>query len=138
MKLEAFLQLAGITQLAILSASALVPIVCRWREELAALSSFLRALFWVYGAFIVLTIAALGTLTLRHAQAMAAGEPVARSLATFVALFWGLRLLVQIFVFDPRRYLTTVRLRLGYHGLTAAFAFVTAVCAWAAIRPSWP
>jgi hypothetical protein len=136
MKLETLLHVAGFVQLGILGASALVPRVCRWREELAGLSSFLRSLFWVYGAFIVLTIAALGTLTVCHAGAMAAGEPVARSLAALVAVFWGLRLLVQFFVFDARPYLTSRWLRLGYHTLTLAFAFVTSVSVWAALFPA--
>jgi hypothetical protein len=74
-------------------------------------------------------------MTLCHAGAIAEGEPVARSLALFAAVFWGLRLAVQLFVFDTRPYLTNRWLRLGDHVLTAAFIFFTLVFGWAAIRP---
>jgi hypothetical protein len=129
------LLLAGAGHFLLLAASALTPLVLDWRGQLRALPKLLRQLFWVYGVFIVLTIIGLGALTLLHAEAMAQGEAVARSLALFTAVFWGLRLAVQLFVFDTRLYLTNAWLKLGNHVLTAAFVFFTLVYAWAAIRP---
>ena len=129
------LLLAGAGHFMLLAASALTPLVLDWRSRLEALPKLLRQLFWVYGVFIVLTIIGLGTMTLCHGNSMAAGEPVARSLAIFATVFWGLRLVVQLFVFDTRPYLTNRWLRLGDHVLTAAFVFFTLVYGWAAIRP---
>ena len=129
------LMLAGVGHFLLLAASALTPVVLDWRGQLRTLPPLLRQLFWVYGAFIVLTIISLGTMTLRHAEDIACGEPAARSLAVFAAVFWGLRLLVQWFVFDPRPYLTNGWLKLGDHVLTAAFLFFTLVYGWAALRP---
>ena len=126
--------LAGIGHFAILTASALVPKVLNWKEALKPLPPFLRTLFWVYGVFIVLTIIGLGTLTLLNVEAMSKGEPVARTLAAFVAVFWGVRLIVQLFIFDARPYLTNAWLKLGDHVLTAAFVFFTAVYAVAAFQ----
>ena len=85
--LTKMLWLAGAGHFLLLFASALTPKVLDWRGELKSLPPLLRQLFWVYGAFIVLTIIALGTLTLLHAPAMAAGAPVARSLAVFALVF---------------------------------------------------
>jgi hypothetical protein len=130
---EAALRAAGIGQFLVLIASALVPRHFAWREAFQPLHPFLRRLFWTYGAFIVLTIAAFGVLTLRFAQEMAAGEPVARGLAAFIALFWGARLFVQFFIFDLREWLTSSLMRLGNHALTLAFIFFTLVYAWTAI-----
>ncbi len=121
--LENLLRLAGFGHFAILAASALVPRVLDWKSALKPLPPFLRTLFWVYGIFIVLTIIGLGRLTLLNATAMAAGDPVARTLAGFIAVFWGARLFVQLFVFDTRPYLTNAWLKLGDHTLTAAFLF---------------
>ena len=129
------LYIAGAGQLGILIASAMVPRVLDWKSALAPLTPFLRRLFWVYGCFIVLTITALGVLTLMHAPAMAAGEPVARSLAAFTGIFWLARSIVQFAVFDARPYLTTPWLRLGYHTLTVAFNLLVIVYAVAAIAP---
>lgn len=129
------LYLAGAGQIGILAASALVPRVLDWRTALAPLHPFLRRLFWVYGVFIVITITALGTLTLLHAPAMAAGEPVARSLAAFTGFFWLARLVVQWVVFDARPFLTSGWLKFGYHTLTTAFIALVAVYAVAALAP---
>ncbi len=135
MNLETLLILAGLGHFGILIASFMVPKALQWDKHLTSLPPFLRSLFWVYGAFIVLTIAGLGTLTLFHAQAMASGEPVARSLAAFIALFWSARLFVQFFIFDAREFLTSTARRIGYHTLTAAFIAQAAVYAFAALAP---
>ena len=132
-ELEILLRFAAILQFTILTASTLVPRVLDWRSSLAPLHPFLRSLFWVYGAFIVLVIVSFGTLTLLDAGAMAAGEPVARSMAAFIAIFWLARLGVQLFVFDCRAFLTTRLLKAGYQGLTLAFIYLSVIYGWAAL-----
>lgn len=67
----------------------------------------------MYGAFIVLTTAALRTLTLIHATEIVPDDPFARSLAVFIAAFWSARLAVSVFVFDAKEFLTTRWRRLG-------------------------
>ena len=131
--MKLLLQLAGAVQLLILTASALTPRVLDWRKNLAALNPFLRKLFWVYGIFIVMVIIAFATLTFRHADAMAAREPVARSVCVFIAVFWGARLFVQFAIFDVRPFLTNWIYRAGYHALTFTFAFLVLVYGKAAL-----
>ncbi len=133
--LENLLRLAGLGHFVILTASALVPKVLDWKSALKPLSPFLRTLFWVYGIFIVLTIIGMGTLTLLNAHAMATGDPVARSLAAFIAVFWGVRLFVQLFIFNARPYLINLWLKLGDHMLTLAFIFLTVIYACCAFKP---
>lgn len=135
MNLETLLILAGLGHFGILIASFMVPKALDWKTLLAPLHPFLRSLFWVYGVFIVLTIAGMGTLTLLHGKAMATGDPVARSLAAFIAIFWSARLFVQFFIFDARDFLTSTLRKVGYHTLTAAFAALVVVYAVAAIKP---
>ncbi|HKS30975.1 MAG TPA: hypothetical protein VJR28_01105 [Chthoniobacterales bacterium] len=125
--MKLLLQFAAAVQLLILTASALTPRVLDWRKNLATLHPFLRKLFWVYGVFIVMVIIAFATLTFRHADAMAAREPVARSLCLFITIFWGARLFVQFAIFDPRPFRTNWIYRVGYHSLTFAFAFLVLV-----------
>ncbi|MCB1277282.1 hypothetical protein [Prosthecobacter sp.] len=138
MNLETLLILAGLGHFGILIASLLTPKALDWKTHLAPLHPFLRTLFWVYGVFIVLTITGFGVLTLLNAKAMAAGDPVARSLAAFIAVFWSARLFVQFFVFDAREFLTTTTARkLGYHTLTVAFIAQAAVYILAALQPLW-
>lgn len=135
MNLETLLIIAGLGHFGILIASFLVPRALDWKRHLAPLPPFLRTLFWVYGAFIVMTIGALGTLTLLHSRDMAASEPVAHSLAAFIAIFWGARLLVQFFVFDASEFLTTRWRKLGYHTLTVAFVAQITVYLLATLKP---
>jgi hypothetical protein len=134
MKLH-LIQLAGLLHFGILIASALTPRVLDWRGALPSLPPLLRQLFWVYGVFIVLVIIGFGSLTLAYAPALAAGTPLARGLCALIALFWIARLAVQLFVFDLRPYLTAWWLKLGAHGLTAAFVFLGAVYGAAALFP---
>lgn len=105
--MKVFLQLAAAVQLLILIASALTPRVLNWHKNLVVLHPFLRRLFWVYGAFIVMVIIAFAILTFVHADAMADGEPVARSLCAFIAIFWGARLFVQFAIFNADSVVTT-------------------------------
>jgi hypothetical protein len=133
--LELLLLAAGLGHFAILCASVQVPRVLNWQRELAPLHPFLRRLFWVYGVFIVMVIVGFGTLTVLHAGAMASGEPVARSLCAFIAIFWLVRLAVQGVVFDARPFLTNAWLTAGYHLLTLGFVALVIVYGWAALFP---
>ena len=131
--MKLLLQLATAVQLLILIASASTPRILDWRKNLAVLHPFLRKLFWVYGVFVVMVIIAFAVLTFRHADAMAAREPVARSLCLFIAIFWGVRLLVQFAIFDARPFLTNWFYKTGFHALTIIFAFLTFVYGKAAL-----
>ena len=131
------LLIAAALQLAILIASALVPHALNWRENLAGLHPFLRSLFWVYGSFIVFIIIGFSVLTFTNAGAMADGDPVARSVCLFIALFWAVRLFVQFAIFDPRPFLTNWIYKAGYHALTIAFAGLVTIYTAAAIHLEW-
>ena len=45
--------IAGIGQLSVLVASALVPIRLKWRDEFQPLSRLHRQMYWVYGGYVV-------------------------------------------------------------------------------------
>ena len=125
--LEVALYFGGAFHFCILIASALVPFALDWKGLLAPLPKLLRQMFWVYGAFIVLTIICFGALTLMHAPKMAAGDPVGRSLCAVIAIFWGARLAVQFFVFDAKPFLTRWIWKVGYHTLTVVFIVMVAI-----------
>jgi hypothetical protein len=128
--------IGGLFHFVVLIASALTPRVLDWRTNLAALPSFLRRLFWVYGCFIALIIVSFGVLTLLHADELASGTALSRSVCAMIAIFWLARLAVQFFVFDARPYLTTTVLRLGYHGLTLLFTALVFIYGCAALNPN--
>lgn len=134
--MKTWLFIGGLLHLVVLVASALTPRVLDWRTSLAALHPFLRRLFWVYGCFIVLVIISFGLLTLLHANELASGAALPRSVCAVIAIFWLARLGVQFFVFDARPFLTTTLLRVGYHGLTLLFTALVVIYGCAALIPN--
>ncbi|MFZ4767758.1 MAG: hypothetical protein ACOYMN_22655 [Roseimicrobium sp.] len=132
--LDNAVRLAGVLHFVVLIASAMVPKVFNLKQALSPVPPVVRSLFWMYSTFIVLTIIGMGAVTLLHAEAMAQGEPVARSVAAFIAVFWLGRLWVKWFVFDLEPYLTRIWLKIGDHALAVAFVYFVAVYGWAALR----
>ena len=64
----------------------------------------------------------------------AAGEPVARALAIFLAFFWLTRLAAGMFVFNVRPYLTNWFYRLGNAAINLVFVYLTTIYAWTALK----
>lgn len=124
---------AGIGQLCVLVASALVPFRLNWRSELAALPTLQRQMYWVYAGYVVLSIVALGTITLFNSAELAAGSPLAQAFSAYAAVFWGVRLLLQG-VLDVKAHLASWWLKLGYCALTLLFAGIAGVFVYAALH----
>jgi hypothetical protein len=58
---------------------------------------------------------------------------LARIVCGFIAVFWGIRLMLQWFVFDPSEHIATFWRAFGYRMLTLDFTMVTAIYTWVAI-----
>jgi hypothetical protein len=125
--------LAGLCQLGVLVASALVPFQLKWKTELAILSRLHRQMYWVYGGYVVLAIVAFGLISIFNARELASGSGLARSVCGYIAVFWGIRLALQ-WVFDVKEHLSSWWLRLGYYVLTVLFAGFTLLYGFAALR----
>lgn len=132
MKLTNLLQVAGLMHVGLVWAGATMPRTVKLSEHLKPLPLFIRRLFWVYYVFIGLVLISFGTLTFLFAKQMAAGEPVARALCILMAVFWTMRLITALFVFDVRPYLTNTLYRIGYQATNLVFAFLMAIYIWAA------
>jgi hypothetical protein len=129
--LSRLILIAGIAQLFILIASALVPFRLNWRHELRSLSVLHRQMYWVYGGYVVLSIIAFALISILNSRELARGSGLARGVCAYIAIFWGVRVALQG-VFDAREHLTEWWLKAGYHTLTVVFAVLTIVYAWAA------
>ena len=122
----------GLAHFGILIASALVPIRLNWREEFAKLSPLHRQMYWVYGGYVVLSIVALGLISIVNARELAAGSLLARSFCLYAAAFWGIRLSLQA-ILDVKAHLTVWWLRLGYYTLTLVFLSLTLLYGYTAL-----
>lgn len=124
---------AGIGQLGILVASALVPFQLDWKNELSSLPRLHRQLYFIYGGYVVLGIITLGVTSLLYSAELASGVGLARPFCIYAALFWGVRLSLQT-VLDARPHLRNWWLKSGYHLLTLLFAAITVVFGYAAFH----
>ena len=132
---SALILIGGVCQFGILIASASAPRLLDWKQSLGTLQPLNRQIIWTHGAYVAGMIAAFGLLSISAPQLLADGTPLARIVCSFIAIFWGVRLLLQYLVFDPREYLTTFWLAVGYHMLTLVFTVVTMIYAWVAVSP---
>ncbi len=123
----------GIAQAGVLVASSLVPFRLDWKKELAGLSTLHRQMYWIYGSYVVLSIVAFAVISIAHHSEVAAGSGLARAFCGYVAVFWGIRLVLQA-VLDVKAHLTAWWLTAGYHLLTVLFALFTVLYGYAALR----
>lgn len=121
--MNALLWTAGLAQLVVSAANLPVARVLRLREEFGRLSPMPRHIALTHHAYIAGLIAAFGALCLLFAPELASGRPLALFLDGLLALFWGVRTCLQLFVYDRelRR-----RHRAADLAFTGVFAFLTA------------
>jgi hypothetical protein len=113
----------------------MVPFLLNWRHELRGLSRLHRQMYWVYDGYVVLSIVAFAILSISNSHELVSGSGLARGISAYVALFWGIRLVLQS-VFDVKEHLTAWWLKAGYVALTAMFAGFSIVYTWAALQSS--
>ncbi|MDF3128692.1 hypothetical protein P0Y35_05740 [Kiritimatiellaeota bacterium B1221] len=119
--MKVYLQFAGLLYLGLLAAGIIMPRVVDLKTHLRTLPVFIRRLFWVYYGFIGISLISFGLLSFIFAEELASGTPLARAVCGFLCLFWSLRFLVAVFVFDVRLYLKGFGLRLGYQATNIVF-----------------
>ena len=114
---------AGALQLVVAAANLPVARILRLREEFGRLSPLPRHIAFTHHAYIAGLIAAFGGLCLGFAPELASGRPLGLYLDALLALFWGVRFVLQLFVYDAelRR-----RHRAADLAFTCIFAFLTA------------
>jgi len=132
--LTTLITLAGVGQLLVLIASALVPVRLKWKTELERLPRLHRQMYWVYGGYTVMGIVALGLISVANAETLAGGSRLARSVCAYGAIFWGVRLALQT-VLDVKDQLNLWWLKGGYHTLTVLFTSFTLIYGYAAFQP---
>lgn len=132
--LTTLITLAGVEQLSVLIASALVPVRLKWKTELERLPRLHRQMYWVYGGYTVMGIVALGLISVANAETLAGGSRLARSVCAYGAIFWGVRLALQA-VLDVKDQLNLWWLKAGYHTLTVLFTGFALIYGYAAFQP---
>lgn len=134
MTLPILLKLVAACHLGLIAAGALMPrTVDLWRHVIG-LPLFVRQLFKVYYVFIGFILVSFGSLTWIFAEELAGGTPLAKAMCGLMAGFWLLRLLVAVFVFDVRPYLSNWFYRAGYMATNVVFATLPLAYVWVGLR----
>ena len=136
MDLQWWLEVAAVAQLGVAALNLGLVRLLQWRNPLRQLPLLMREVFQVHVWFISLTLAAFGGMTLRFAGPMAAREdPAAIWLAAIIAIFWGLRVLIQLAYYsashwrhDTLRTMAHIVLLIIYGGMAVAYG----MAAWGA------
>lgn len=123
MRLDLQLSVAGILQVSLAFAHLGFGRHLGWKDDLARLSLVNRQIFQVHTFFIGLVLVLFGLLDLLAGKLLLDGSVLARSVSGGLAVFWGARLFVQWFVFDPRLWK-------GKRFETAVHALFTLLWTW--------
>jgi hypothetical protein len=98
--LQSSLQLAGVLQLVIAAANFFLPTKLHYRENLAKVSPIIRQIFTVHSIYIVLVLIGFGLICLLFPSDLCGANPLGRFLCRFLAIFWGLRVVLQFTYYD--------------------------------------
>ncbi len=118
-------------QLMVASANFFAVRKFRYRENLAQATPLVREIFWVQNLYIVLILVTFAALCFAFAPELTEASVLGRCLSGFLAVFWGVRVGLQLFVFDPAVKRANARMNivfmLAYGYLFAVFLVAAAV-----------
>jgi len=92
---------AGAVQVAIIAANFILPKKLSCRENLARVSPMIREVFIVHWVYIVLILGIFTSLSFWFAPELAGATRLGRYLSAVIAVFWLLRVPIQLFFYDP-------------------------------------
>jgi hypothetical protein len=119
---------AGGTHLAIAISNFWVPGILHYRENLEKVSPMVRQVFVVHSIYMVLVLLGFSALCFFFAPELTSGAPLGRSLSAFLAVFWLLRVVLQLAYYDrevrAKYRLGDVAYMLAVTSLAAVFAVV--------------
>ena len=127
LSIEAGLVLAGVGQLILVIASAVIPRCLDWKGPLAVLPLLMRQLFWTYAAYILGMHLFFGLISVFGTQLLLDGTPQAAILCGLMMTWWLVRIGLQFFCFDRKGIPQTRFNVLAEALLVSLFLFLTIV-----------
>jgi hypothetical protein len=91
---------AGCVHLGIMAANVPLPGRLKVRERLAGVPLFVRQIFYVHWVYILIVLGLFTALCFGFAAELAGGTALGRFLSGFMAGFWLLRIVLQLFYYD--------------------------------------
>ena len=125
--LHLHLKVAGTCLFLLVLMNLLLPRRFRWADELGAVSLLTRQVFFVHHLFIAFTIAMMASLSPFFSGILLEPSPLARLVLLGLCLFWSLRLLVQLFVYDSRLWRGSSRRTAAHVAFTGLWVYLASV-----------
>lgn len=129
--LTSWIQIAGVVQIAIAIANIPLAIRLEYGKNLAGASSMVRRIFYVHASYVVYMVLGLAAISLGFPSDLASGHGLGRFLSGFMAVFWGLRVPLQLFYYPVE---VRKQNRLADVVFIVAFGFLAVIFAIAALR----
>jgi hypothetical protein len=123
---------AGAVHVGIIAANIPLPGRLRVRERLAGVPKFVRQIFYVHWIYIVIVVGLFAALCFGFAAELAGASGLGRLLSGFMASFWLLRIVLQIFYYDRELRRENRALDLLYVG---SLALLVLIFGFATLRP---
>ncbi len=92
---------AGALQLVIIAANFVLPQKLQCRENLGHVTPMIREVFIVHWVYIVFVLGIFTSLSFWFAPDLAGASRLGRYLSASIAVFWLLRVPIQLFFYDP-------------------------------------
>jgi hypothetical protein len=123
---------AGVLQLLVASANFFAIRALDYPGNLAKVSPMVRAVFVVQNVYLVLVLVANALLCFAFAPDLAGAPGLRRFLCGYLAVFWGLRVLIQLFYYPAEARRQHPAITLVFLGTTL---FLCAVFTATAVSP---
>lgn len=98
--IQSSIQLAGALQLIVAAANFFLPAKFHYRENLARVSPIIRQIFTVHAIYIVIMLVGFGLICLLFPNDLCGASALGKFLCGFLAVFWGLRAVLQFTYYD--------------------------------------
>jgi len=95
-----WIRLAGWIHLAVIATNILLPKKLAVRENAARLSPIVRQVLYVHWVYIGIVLLLFAVLCLLFPGDLAGASPLGTLLSGFLCFFWGLRIVLQLAVYD--------------------------------------
>jgi hypothetical protein len=100
--LDIHLKIVGVLMFGLVVINVFAPARFGWRKEMAKVSLLTRQVFFVHCFFIALLVGMWGVLCLFFTSTLLEPTSLAALVLAGLTVFWGIRLFMQLFVYDKR------------------------------------
>lgn len=135
--MKSLIQVAGVLQIALAVLHLMFPARFNWREETARLSLLNRQIFYVHTFFVCLILVLFGLLSSLLSNELLRGDILSRAVTGGISIFWLLRLLAQLFVYDSALWKGKAFETLVHIGFLFLWTGLTAIYAVPALFPGY-